>query len=262
MDERSSIVAEGAALCETITLLPGHPEAQQAVIAFAGVQAMLGGIAFSEFAKTLSPNEGTAGEIARPVAFVREIPSRWYNTFDPALLEPFLRAHDDRAVVTLGNSMGGFAAILFSLVLPHVRRSIAFCPQFSVHPDHCPWESRWREFVTAIDSWRFETCLAAPPDRGGVRPDHVLFCGSDVAADIRHAEAILANAGTPAATFLIHGCGHDVARHLKLRGLLVPLFDQLIDDLAPVDAIADHLRQQDVSFDMLQNAPSASTAAL
>jgi hypothetical protein len=240
-------------LGDEIFHVQGGGDADRVVIAFAGVLAKLGGIGFHEFGRTLASGEPGASDRAHHIAFVRELPPRWYNTFDPALLAPFLEAQAGREIVTLGNSMGGFAAILFSLLLPGIRRSITFCPQFSVHPNHCPWEKRWRQHVDAIDTWRYETCVPALPSRSGGGPDHVMFLGKAIADDIRHAEAILAAADTPAAAFLIQGSGHEVARDLRERAVLVPLFDRLIGDLAPAEEIAAFLRAQDVRFDLLRN---------
>ncbi|TRL32274.1 hypothetical protein [Rhizobium straminoryzae] len=237
---------------ETVYVLPGSPDVRRAVIAFAGIQSILGGIEVWEFAKTLTSDENVE-EARRHVAFVRERPALWYNSVDPACLAPFLAMQDGRAVVTLGNSMGGFAAILFSLVLPGIRRSIAFCPQYSVHPDHCPWERRWQDQIAEIDNWRFETCLPHGPCPEAQDLDHMIFCGSDVGDDVRHAEAILAGATHPVSVFLIHGCGHDVARSLKRREALVPVLDLLIDDLAPPQHVAAELARRGIAFDLLSS---------
>ncbi len=239
---------------DAISILPGSAQSDRAVIAFAGVQAQLGGIELWEFAKTLAPEGGGGGENQRPVAFVRERPARWYNTLEPDLLLPFVAAQAGRKTVALGNSMGGYAAILFSALLPDIRRSIAFSPQFSVHPDHCPWEVRWREPIAGIDRWRFETCLPGGASLAAATLDHFVFCGTDIRHDVRHAEAIVREAPRPASAFLIHGCGHDLVRVLKDRGMLVPLLDLLIDNLAPASQVADYLSEHGMAFDLLSSS--------
>ena len=138
-----------------ISFLAGHARSTRAVIAFAGVKASLGGVEVQEFSTSLKDSRGGDACIQRPVAFVRERPARWYNSMSPELLAPFCKDHADKTIVTLGNSMGGFAAILFGTALPGVKRSISFCPQFSVHPELCPWERRWQDEIAAIDYWRF-----------------------------------------------------------------------------------------------------------
>lgn len=244
---------ESRRVSDTISIFDGSPRSDRAIIAFAGIQAMLGGIERWEFSKALSSSDGGTNEHQRPVAFVRERPALWYNSIEPDWLLPFVSAQSDRKIATLGNSMGGFAAILFSLILPGIRRSITFCPQFSPHPDHCPWETRWREQIANIHHWRFETCLSGGENLAAADLDHVVFCGTDIRSDVRHAETIVSRASQPVSAFLIHGCGHDVARALKHRSLLVPLLDLLIDDLAHPSEIAAYLRVQDVPFDQISS---------
>lgn len=236
---------------DPVSILEGSRQAKRAVIAFAGIMASLGGVELQEFSKSLSTTGDGSDVLQRPVAFVRERPPRWYNSIETRRLQAFVAEQANRTIVTLGNSMGGFAAIRFSLLLPGIRRSIAFCPQFSVHPTHCPWETRWREEVAAIDGWRFETCLsgAGDPYRGEL--DHVVFCGSAIPDDVRHVEMIVEQATQPVSAFVVHGCGHDVASYLKRRQALVPLLDLLIDDLASHDDIVAYLQANDLRFDML-----------
>lgn len=243
------VVVERAS--DAISLLEGSVGSDRAVIAFAGVQAKLGGIELWEFAKTLVSEEEIVSASQRAVAFVRERPARWYNSVEPGWLDPFVAAQAGKKIVTLGNSMGGFAAILFSLLLPDIRRSIAFCPQYSVHPDRCPWEKRWCEQIEEIGCWRFETCLPNASTQANPALDHVLFCGAEIRDDVRHAELIVGHASKPVAAFIVHGCGHDVARRLKRRGVLVPLLDLLIDELAPSGDLDTFMREQGVAFDLL-----------
>ncbi|HEX3984329.1 MAG TPA: hypothetical protein VHX12_11590 [Acidisoma sp.] len=224
-------------------LLPGAPQSDRAVIAFAGVQTRLGGIDLKEFSNSLAGGR----QKQRHIAFVRESPARWYNTIDLSALAAFAAAQRERHIVTLGNSMGGFAAILFSLILPGVRGSISFCPQFSVHPDEVPFERRWNEYVSAVAEWRYRTCLPVAWNHPkGV--SHTLFCGSGVPSDIRHAELIVQSARNSAAAFILEGCGHDVARHLKSRDLLLPLLDLLIEGTGTVAAVAGLLQSQGIRF--------------
>jgi pimeloyl-ACP methyl ester carboxylesterase len=236
-----------------LQVLPGVETSNRAVIAFGGILAMLGGISIGEFGKSLGVQAGGIEPLRRHVAFVRERPARWYNALDLMPVREHAALQQGRHVVTLGNSMGGFAAILFSLILPGVRRSISFCPQYSVHPDHSPFETRWRELVREIAVWRFETCL--PPMANQLRPglSHMLFCGQNEPADIRHAERIVAGSANPATAFLVAGCGHEVARRLKAADALAPLFDLLIDDDAGPELIAELLAARGISFSRIDN---------
>ena len=207
----------------SVTEFPADQRVQPMVVAFGGGQSGLGGIEINEFAKSLGAPGGRRG-----VLFVRERQPRWYNSADDRLIETLQSASAGRRLVTLGNSMGGFAAILFSLLLPGASRSISFCPQFSVCPEIVSFERRWRDKVAKIESWKFPTCL---PDAWNQPKNtaHFLFLGEDTEDDLRHAELIVSAAKNPAIAFRVGGCGHDVARFLKGRNLLVPLLDELIE---------------------------------
>lgn len=50
-------------------------------------------------------------------------------------------------VYAIGNSMGGFNAIMFSNFYP-TQKVLAFSPQFSMDKTIVPWEDRWRKQIT------------------------------------------------------------------------------------------------------------------
>lgn len=230
-----------------LTISPGDPLCQQTVLACAGIQAEFGGIEIHEFSRSLA-----AQPQRRHLAFMRERPALWYNSIDLSLIDAFSASQSGRHIVTLGNSMGGFAAILFSLLLPNAIGSIAFCPQFSVHPDEVPFETRWREYIAAITEWRFRTCLPQAWNHSkGVT--HRIFCGDREPADIRHAELILRHAQNPTTVFILSGCGHNVARHIKAQHALAPLLDALINGTAGTDAIVDLLRSHGMRCDPIRS---------
>lgn len=56
-------------------------------------------------------------------------------------------------IVTLGHSMGGFAAIVLSGYLP-VKTAVALSPQYAVHPDITGDDPRWRYFRSRIKTHR------------------------------------------------------------------------------------------------------------
>ncbi|MFG1425997.1 alpha/beta fold hydrolase [Roseixanthobacter glucoisosaccharinicivorans] len=228
-----------------LRILPGDPLCQQTVLACAGIQAELGGIEIQEFSSSLA-----AQQRRRHVAFMRDSTARWYNSIDPALIDSFSASQSDRQIVTLGNSMGGFAAILLSLLLPNAIGSIAFCPQFSVHPEEVPFETRWTEYISAIAEWRFRTCLPQTWNHPK-SVTHTIFCGEREPADIRHAELILHHAQNPARAFILSGCGHNVARHIKAHHALAPLLDALISGNSGTDIIVDLLRSHGLRCDTI-----------
>lgn len=245
---------------DSVHVVAGSSNCGHAVIAFAGIQSNLGGIEYREFATTLAtmtspqPKHSPEG-MQRHVAFVRETPPRWYNNTEQLPLEQFVASQiaERRQISTLGNSMGGFAAILFSLLLPNIRRSISFCPQYSVRPEYCPFETRWKEQVVAIPSWRFDTCL--PLDSNLPRPGliHFIICGTNNSEDVRHAEMIVSKAANPAIGIMISGCGHDVARYLKSSHTLAPLLDLLFGELADQVSVGNFLKDRQVKCEFITN---------
>ena len=62
---------------------------------------------------------------------------------------------ENRKIYIIGNSMGGFLAILFSKFL-EAKKVISFSPQFSVCPDIVPDEIRWMNYRQFIDEYRYK----------------------------------------------------------------------------------------------------------
>lgn len=241
-------------------VVEGSRNCDHAVIAFGGIQSNLGGIEFWEFATTLLT--GTSQQPKHPpevtqrhVAFVRESPPHWYNNTEQLPLEQFVTSQiaERRLISTLGNSMGGYAAILYSLLLPNIRRSISFCPQYSVRPEYCPFETRWQEKIGAIASWRFDTCLPLSSNHPRQDLTHFIICGTDVSEDVRHAEMIVAKAANPAIAIMIAGCGHEVARHLKSSYTLTPLLDLLFGKWTDQVSIGNFMKERNVQCEFVTN---------
>lgn len=115
-------------------------------------------ISFSGFGnkKNISPSE----EFNNPrytrgnQLFIVDKQRSWGNNFDfesiSAHLTPFL----SKNVMTIGNSMGGFLAILATQYI-HIDVCITFNPQYSVHPNIIPAGSKYPEWVNKIKTWRY-----------------------------------------------------------------------------------------------------------
>jgi pimeloyl-ACP methyl ester carboxylesterase len=192
----------------------------RAVVSFAGVGYALGGIQVEEFRKSL---DGSSFDIY----YVIDKERRWYNGCYDAVVATVNRSLGARRIaetVTLGNSMGGFGAMLFAGALERCRRAIAFSPQSSVSPAVVPFEDRWREWTQHIADWRVPDAVSQM--RGGVT--YALFFGAADPRDQRHAERFASGVGETLLCRIDDG-GHGVAAEIKRRGLLVPLLDALLD---------------------------------
>jgi pimeloyl-ACP methyl ester carboxylesterase len=187
-------------------------------IAFTGVSHGLGGIPF-EFHRSLR------GALCATL-FVRDPDQSWYQYDEDAVAQ--LRALVQRALtqtgaaktVTLGNSMGGFGALLFG-ALCGADEIVAFAAQTAIGPDATATlsDERWREYQARIAAFPFPDLALLPSPNAKV----TLVCGADDLLDRAHA-AHLADAW-PITIQLVDGAGHDVAAVLRDRDQLAPLLE-------------------------------------
>jgi pimeloyl-ACP methyl ester carboxylesterase len=209
-------------------------------VAFAGVQGAFGGIPVEEFA-------GSLGRSATPhdAVFVIDKTRGWYNETVPdigAVLAPHLAG---RRVVTLGNSMGGFGALLFAERL-NAAAALAVCPQYSIASDLVPFETRWRDFAAAIPVFRYPTCLPARPSAA----TRIVLAGAGHDADMAHARLIHRRLRTGDAVFALKPCGHDVAQVLKQQGILSAILDAVLTVGGAGNAIAAVLNAGAIDYEL------------
>jgi len=175
-------------------------------VSFTGVLHGLGGIAIDEFA-------GSAR--AHHCLFVSDMKRTWYNGDGVAtsiceVVAEKVRELKLRRVITIGNSMGGFGAILFARLLG-ANAAIAFSPQFSFDRKIVPGEHRWSEYRDAISTWRFPTAL---PYHRATR--YFIFSGTD-SMEMQH--TTLFPKASNVSIFFVAG-GHSVAQAIKDTGQL------------------------------------------
>ena len=182
-------------------------------VAFTGVGQGLGGIQTEEFI-------GTASRGNKSALFVIDKKRSWYNEPDvmSEALFHYKRIRTElnaRRTVALGNSMGGFGAILFS-GLANIDAAIAFSPQFSVHPDIVPQENRWKEYRKQIGRFLYKDLSSS--FRHETR--YYIFNG-DAPEEEMHFSHFPQR---PNVTNIVFpGCYHEVARMLKTDARLSEL---------------------------------------
>lgn len=80
--------------------------------------------------------------------------TRSWGNFDwedlKSIIDPYLK---DKVIYALGNSMGGFCAILSSKYF-NIHKVIAFAPQWSINKSIVPFENRWEEHTEKIVIWK------------------------------------------------------------------------------------------------------------
>ncbi len=210
-----------------------------AVVAFAGVQGAFGGIPVEEFASSL-------GRATTPhdAYFVIDKTQGWYNQTS-ANIDAVLRGQlARRRIVTLGNSMGGFGALLFGDRLGAFA-TLAICPQYSIVGALVPFETRWRDFATAIPVIRHTTCLPEPRSETVRR---LVLAGGGHNADMAHARLIHGCMGARDGIFALPH-GHDLAQVLKRHGALSPLLEAVLRPEADHAAVADVLDAAGLDYD-------------
>lgn len=175
------------------------------IVAFTGVNHGFGFRGFRrEFAKL--------SDLDSNVLFVVDKSQSWYNNLDVQKVKGFLHG---KSVCTIGNSMGGFCAIMFALDHP-VRRSIAFSTQYSIHPDF--EERRWLYLAKRIKTWRHKHLLF------NNETEYYVFSGKEH-IEARHINKI-PNQGNIKKVMLPGG--HEIAGTLKNKGVLYPTITEII----------------------------------
>jgi hypothetical protein len=181
-------------------------EGEDLWLSFTGISHGMGGLQPEEFAGTATG--GRAGAV-----FVTDKRCSWMNAVDldrlAAAVGPVIAG---KRLFAIGNSMGGFAAVVASKLFP-VETCLAFAPQFSVAPGVIPEETRWSELRGAIGIWRFVSLA----DQFNDRTRYVLLNGDDE-ADARHWRRMPDRANVHNLVF--DGADHGLARVLKADGRL------------------------------------------
>ncbi len=196
------------------------PPSGHAVIAFGGINQGLG-IPVFEFFNTLT-------SIGADTLFIRDPSQSWYQNAIPGLGDNCIDTAEtirtqsntlfpDRKIVTLGNSMGGYAAMLFSY-LCGFGKALAFAPQTFITPalreqyGDLRWKKQLEEIKHIADGdLEFLTKAPHPPE---IR----IYAGREEELDALHARRL---AGTRnIAINLIEGSGHNISRFLRESGQL------------------------------------------
>lgn len=217
--------------------LPGRQK--RLVVIFGGAKLPRNGALRSEFLHTVSHN-GT-----NPILNVQDMKCTWYSA--PGLVTRItaaIKAEADRVgakeIITLGNSMGGFGAILFTREMP-VARALALSPQVSMHSDLIT-ETRFDEYQPDFGP---EQAVRSVNDIIPLTKTEVtVIFGRGSKYD--NAQAALLN---PAPNLrLSHDArsGHDTAKWLKKQNLLVPLVRSVIyGHPRKLDGVLAKIKQQD-----------------
>lgn len=190
-----------------------------AVVAFTGIGHGMGAIQQDEFV-------GSAlGNARNHVISVTDKDRSWYSA--PGIQKRIIEALEQlkaelgvRRVVCLGNSMGGFGALLFAERIG-AETAIAFVPQYTMRLEF--GERRWDEFRDAMVNDNLDTLAK---HLTGKTKAYAVF-GADDLRDRMHVQRMKDNC--IARVYQVAGCDHnDLTRVLKRQGVLSPLIAAMI----------------------------------
>ncbi|MFN3890549.1 MAG: hypothetical protein ACK4MV_09135 [Beijerinckiaceae bacterium] len=181
------------------------------ILCFTGIGHAIGGV------DVQSPEFYNASQSATAV-YVIDRQRSWGNNLNFAqlgeLLEPYAR---DKVICSLGNSMGGFLAILATRFFP-ISSAVAIVPQYSVSRDVIPGETRWRKYVDAVRDWRFPSLAGSFNNT-----TQYYIVAAKGGSDDAHLALMPDKKNVQKIYFEREDCVHNVAEVLKSDGLLYPL---------------------------------------
>lgn len=188
-------------------------DANTLVVAFTGVHHGLGQIPF-EFHRSLQ------GACA---LFVSDRSQRWYQNGVSEIVERIAAAQvatGSNRLALVGNSMGGFGALLFGS-LCQADRVLAFAPQTTIIPEQTDaiGDMRWQQYQRQMDSFDYGDVAALPAPR-----ETRIVYGAGSKLDRAHVMRI----GWPCQVTSIEGAERGPAAALRAKGELIPLLQEIL----------------------------------
>ena len=181
----------------------------ECIISFTGVGHALGGIDLQN--PEFSRSDGGETKI-----FVIDKERSWGNNINwNQLYDNISPVIQDMQITTLGNSMGGFLAILSARML-NADRTIAFVPQWSIDPEIIPNEHRWKNYRKKIGVIKYKDLSNAFVSS----TKFSVFFGRDK-NDANHLQ-LFPSKKDNIDMIVLEDCHHNAARFLKECGQLYP----------------------------------------
>ncbi|SHF39203.1 hypothetical protein SAMN05444273_105384 [Litoreibacter ascidiaceicola] len=180
------------------------------------------------------------------VICITDISRSWMNSKGMANLivtkiSDYVLEHGITKVTAIGTSMGAYNALILGRKMP-LSRIICFTPQYSVHPDVVPEETRWLWFRRRITSWPFKQMskLPKPPVpiymfHGDTPDEQMHWQRFPTAPNLKH--------------YIFKGADHNFVGNLKgantLRKIVAAAINNRPDRLGKVVLRAGGLRRED-----------------
>jgi hypothetical protein len=150
------------------------------------------------------------------VFFIIDKNRSWGNQIDFNLLQGLLQPYiQDRPINTIGNSMGGFLAILATRFF-NVKTALAFVPQFSVSKNIVPSENRFDQYVEKILFWKYESLIDCFNDT----TNYYILSSISSQIEMQHVEHFPVKKNIEKLLFVDSEFDHKVAQKMKKMGVL------------------------------------------
>ena len=203
------------------------------LIAFTGVGHAMGGV-------DVQREEFFSQHALGMVVWVTDKRRSWGNNLKvEAISSAIQNLIAKREVFFVGNSMGGFLAILFSSIL-NAKRVMAFVPQFSVSPNIVPCERRWINYRSEIKKFVYEDLSQS----FNANTEYALLMGSGAYEEV-HYQKFSKFSNRPNVHMLkFTDVGHNVADYLKELNVL----NECIDIFFRGDSLEDFFERSSIRF--------------
>ncbi|MEO0862623.1 MAG: hypothetical protein AAFY65_18655 [Pseudomonadota bacterium] len=202
----------------TLRWLPGS--SKRMVVVFTGMYHAFGGEGPDEFAASASIKG------ANNVLFVSDRRSTWFAA--PGLWRRMVkmiryirRSEGMQEVISLGNSMGGYGAMLLPKDL-RVTRAIAFAPQVTMDRSLLQ-DDRWPDVQKR---WGVLPVRNVGETFAQTRTQYHVVVGGGCAEDVAHLDLLPAHKRLH--TYVLPGGRHNLARGLKEAGVLGDVIEAIL----------------------------------
>lgn len=179
------------------------------LIVFTGVGHKLGGI-------DVQKEEFYSQHKFGMIIWITDKNRSWGNSLNvKKISEELIKLSKNKNIYIIGNSMGGFLAILFSKFL-NAKNVIAFNPQFSVCPEIVPNEKRWMHYRKFINKYRFKDLSS----KFSKNINYAILFGDNSEDDIHFKKFLEFTFESKIELIRLKNLNHNVASYLKEFKLL------------------------------------------
>jgi len=196
-----------------------NANSNRCLIAFTGVGHAMGGI-------DVQREEFFSQHALGMIIWITDKRRSWGNNLNVKEISNAIKGLiAEREVFVIGNSMGGFLAVLFSSSL-NAKRVMAFVPQFSVSSKIVPFENRWMNYRNEIKEFVYEDLSHSFNES----TEYALLMGSGGNEEIHYHKFSDFSHKPNVHIFKFSDAGHNVARYLKELNVLNECIDIFFGD--------------------------------